>query len=61
MIGGDFQAPNWLDLQRLHHNLVTDMKVLTVGAQHDKLNRFQMFLALSERLIPKASLVDSRG
>ena len=26
------------------------MKVLTVGAQHDKLNRFQMFLALSERL-----------
>ena len=20
MIEGDFQAPNWLDLQRLHHN-----------------------------------------
>ena len=20
MIQGDFQAPNWLDLQRLHHN-----------------------------------------
>ena len=22
MIQGDFQAPNWLDLQRLHHNLL---------------------------------------
>jgi hypothetical protein len=22
VIEGDFQAPNWLDLQRLHHNLV---------------------------------------
>ena len=22
MIEGDFQAPNWLDLQRLHHNQV---------------------------------------
>ena len=21
VIEGDFQAPNWLDLQRLHHNL----------------------------------------
>ena len=25
MIEGDFQAPNWLDLQRLHHNHVDDL------------------------------------
>jgi molecular chaperone HtpG len=28
----------------------SQMKVLTVATEHDKLNRFQMFLALSERL-----------
>jgi len=33
----------------LRPDMVTDMKVLTVGAPHDKLNHFQMFLALSER------------
>ena len=25
MIKGDFQAPNWLDLQRLHHNLIAQL------------------------------------
>ena len=25
MIQGDFQAPNWLDLQRLHHNRVNEL------------------------------------
>jgi hypothetical protein len=25
VIKGDFQAPNWLDLQRLHHNLTKDI------------------------------------
>ncbi|MBX3178724.1 MAG: ATP-binding protein [Candidatus Hydrogenedentes bacterium] len=29
----------------------SDMKVLTVSAQHPKLNNFQMFLALSERMM----------
>jgi hypothetical protein len=24
VIEGDFQAPNWLDLQRLHHNPLMD-------------------------------------
>lgn len=35
----------------LRPDMVTEMKVLTVGAPHDKLNRFQMFLALSERAV----------
>ena len=34
----------------LRDDLETDMKVLTVAAQHQKLNNFQMFLALSDRL-----------
>jgi hypothetical protein len=33
----------------LRPDLVSKMKVLTVSAPHDKLNRFQMFLALSDR------------
>ena len=28
MIQGDFQAPNWLDLQRLHHNRQEDVRKL---------------------------------
>jgi molecular chaperone HtpG len=35
----------------LRDDLDTDMKVLTVSAQHQKLNNFQMFLALSDRLM----------
>ena len=31
--------------------MVTDMKVLTVAAAHEKLNHFQMFLALSDRAV----------
>lgn len=31
-------------------DIITPMKVLTVGAEHAKLNGFQMFLALSDRL-----------
>jgi len=33
----------------LRPDMVTGMKVLTVEAEHEKLNRFRMFLALSER------------
>ena len=33
----------------LRPDMMTEMKVLTVGAPHEKLNRFQMFLALSDR------------
>lgn len=32
-------------------DMVSDMKVLTVAAEHAKLNKFQMFLALSDRLV----------
>lgn len=32
------------------HEMTSVMKVLTVGAEHSKLNRFRMFLALSDRL-----------
>jgi molecular chaperone HtpG len=35
----------------LRPDLTSKMKVLTVGAQYPKLNRFQMFLALSDRLM----------
>jgi molecular chaperone HtpG len=35
----------------LRDDLETDMKVLTVTAQHQKLNNFQMFLGLSDRLM----------
>jgi len=31
----------------------SDMKVLTVSAQHAKLNNFQMFLALSDRMVKR--------
>ena len=34
----------------LRPELTSDMKVLTVGAPHSKLNNFRMFLSLSERL-----------
>lgn len=34
----------------LRPELTSDMKVLTVGEQYDRLNGFQMFLSLSERL-----------
>ena len=34
----------------LRPELISDMKVLTVGSEHPKLNSFQMFLALSDRL-----------
>jgi molecular chaperone HtpG len=33
----------------LRPDMVTEMKVLTVGKPYDKLNEFQMFLALSDR------------
>jgi hypothetical protein len=26
VIEGDFQAPNWLDLQRLHHNRIMELR-----------------------------------
>ncbi len=35
----------------LRPDLVTEMKVLTVGEAHAKLNNFRMFLALSDRLM----------
>lgn len=35
----------------LRPELTSEMKVLTVGAEYPKLNRFQMFLALSDRLM----------
>jgi molecular chaperone HtpG len=35
----------------LRTDIVTPMKVLTVGAPHPKLNQFQMFLALSDRAV----------
>lgn len=35
----------------LRPELASEMKVLTVGAEYPKLNRFQMFLALSDRLM----------
>ena len=35
----------------LRPDMVTDMKVLTVAAAHEKLNHFQMFLALSDRAV----------
>jgi hypothetical protein len=31
-------------------DMVSDMKILTVASEHSKLNGFQMFLALSDRL-----------
>jgi molecular chaperone HtpG len=34
----------------LRPDMVSQMKVLTVNAEHPKLNRFQMFLALSDRM-----------
>lgn len=34
----------------LRHEMTSNMKVLTVAAEHSKLNGFQMFLALSDRL-----------
>jgi molecular chaperone HtpG len=34
----------------LRADITSDMKVLTVGAEHSKLNGFQMFLAVSDRL-----------
>jgi molecular chaperone HtpG len=37
----------------LRDDLETDMKVLTVAVQHQKLNNFQMFLGLSERLMSR--------
>src|ERR1043165_908781 len=35
----------------LRPELASEMKVLTVGAQYPKLNQFQMFIALSDRLV----------
>lgn len=35
----------------LRPELASKMKVLTVGAEYPKLNKFQMFLALSDRLM----------
>jgi molecular chaperone HtpG len=35
----------------LRPELASEMKVLTVGAEYPKLNSFQMFLALSDRLM----------
>lgn len=35
----------------MRDDLKSEMKVLTVGSQHAKLNNFQMFLALSDRLV----------
>jgi molecular chaperone HtpG len=45
------EPPNRLEAAPpiLRPDMVTEMKVLTVGAEHEKLNRFQMFLALSDR------------
>ncbi len=34
----------------MRSGMVSDMKILTVSAEHSKLNGFQMFLALSDRL-----------
>ena len=35
----------------MRDDLQSDMKVLTVAAEHSKLNNFQMFLALSDRIV----------
>lgn len=35
----------------LRSDMITTMKVLTVAAVHEKLNKFQMFLALSDRAV----------
>src|SRR5207248_1743719 len=35
----------------LRPNMETKMKVLTVATEQDKLNKFQMFLALSDRAV----------
>ena len=37
----------------MRDDLKSEMKVLTVSAQHAKLNNFQMFLALSERIVKR--------
>lgn len=37
----------------MRDDLESDMKVLTVSAKHAKLNNFQMFLALSERMVKR--------
>ena len=37
----------------LRSNIASDMKVLTVGAMYPMLNNFQMFLAVSDRLVKR--------
>ncbi|MEQ8691106.1 MAG: hypothetical protein RIC89_09770, partial [Pseudomonadales bacterium] len=48
-------ASNELDAQPpiMRDELKSDMKVLTVGAQYAKLNNFEMFLALSDRVVKR--------
>ena len=50
--GGDAPPTNAYEVSPpiLRPELTSDMKVLTVGEPHSKLNDFQMFLSLSERL-----------
>ena len=51
-IGGDAPPTNAYEASPpiFRPELTTDMKVLTVGSPHSKLNDFQIFLSLSERL-----------
>jgi hypothetical protein len=57
VIEGDFQAPNWLDLQRLHHNHRDNARDAICSPSLQ-----QIIFEAFTRLCPPASLIEcSRG
>ena len=56
MIEGDFQAPNWLDLQRLHHNPHGDAANAVLAAAGYNFRRLLAWLAMIWRVFSAAIL-----